>query len=123
MGKNKLIKALGINELEAEALFNNYNSKVPFIKELTLSCSRRAENVGYIKTLLGRKCRFNMYEPRNDKNTPLPFEQAHEEYGPNIRRAFTYRAFNRLIQGSAADMTINARNRRTVCKDIRRQKQ
>ena len=108
MGKNKLIKALGINELEAEALFNNYHSKVPFIKELTLSCSRRAENVGYIKTLLGRKCRFNMYEPRNDKETPLPFEQAHEEYGPNIRRAFTYRAFNRLIQGSAADMTKQA---------------
>jgi len=108
MGKNKLIQALGINELEADALFNNYHSKVPFIKELTLSCSRKAENVGYIKTLLGRKCRFDMYEPRNEKNTPLPFEQAYEEYGANLRRAFTYRAFNRLIQGSAADMTKQA---------------
>ena len=108
MGKNKLIQALGINELEADALFNNYHSKVPFIKELTLSCSRKAENVGFIKTLLGRKCRFDMYEPRNEKNTPLPFEQAYEEYGPNLRRAFTYRAFNRLIQGSAADMTKQA---------------
>tara|TARA_R110000772_G_scaffold3856_3_gene13675 strand:+ start:1500 stop:3380 length:1881 start_codon:yes stop_codon:yes gene_type:complete len=108
MGKNKLIQALGINELEADALFNNYHSKVPFIKELTLSCSRKAENVGFIKTLLGRKCRFDMYEPRTEKNSPLPFEQAYEEYGPNIRRAFTYRAFNRLIQGSAADMTKQA---------------
>tara|TARA_R100001443_G_scaffold24308_5_gene36659 strand:- start:4594 stop:6474 length:1881 start_codon:yes stop_codon:yes gene_type:complete len=108
MGKTKLIQALGINDLEADALFNNYHSKVPFIKELTLSCSRKAENVGYIKTLLGRKCRFDMYEPRNEKNTPLPFEQAYEEYGANLRRAFTYRAFNRLIQGSAADMTKQA---------------
>ena len=108
MGKTKLIQALGINELEADALFNNYHSKVPFIKELTLSCSRKAENVGYIKTLLGRRCRFDKYEPRNEKNIALPYEQAFDEYGPNIRRAFTYRAFNRLIQGSAADMTKQA---------------
>ena len=108
MGKNKLIQALGINDLEAEALFNNYHSKVPFIKELTLSCSRRAENVGEITTLLGRKCRFSMYESRNEKTQPLPLEKAIEEYGQNIRRAFTYRAFNRLIQGSAADMTKQA---------------
>ena len=108
MGKSKLIQALGINELEAEALFNNYHSKVPFIKELTLSCSRRAENVGEITTLLGRKCRFDMYEARNEKTQPLPMDKAIEEYGQNIRRAFTYRAFNRLIQGSAADMTKQA---------------
>ena len=108
MGKSKLIQALGINELEAEALFNNYHSKVPFIKELTLSCSRRAENVGEITTLLGRKCRFDMYEARNEKTQPLPMGKAIEEYGQNIRRAFTYRAFNRLIQGSAADMTKQA---------------
>ena len=108
MGKSKLIQALGINELEAEALFNNYHSKVPFIKELTLSCSRRAENVGEITTLLGRKCRFDMYEARNEKTQPLPIDKAIEEYGQNIRRAFTYRAFNRLIQGSAADMTKQA---------------
>ena len=27
------------------------------------------------------------------------------EHGPGIKRAFTYKALNRLIQGSAADMT------------------
>ena len=108
MGKEKLIKALGINDLEAEALFNTYHSRVPFIKELSLSCSRKAENIGEITTLLGRKCRFDMYEPRTDKETPLPYDQAVEEYGMNIRRAYTYRAFNRLIQGSASDMTKKA---------------
>ena len=108
MGKNKLIRELGINDLEAEALFNSYHTKVPFIKELALSCSRKAENLGYITTLLGRKCRFEMYEPRNEKVVPLPYAEAHKEYGDNIRRAYTYRALNRLIQGSAADMTKQA---------------
>ena len=90
------------------ALFNNYHSRVPFIKELTQTCSRRAENIGHIKTLLGRRCRFNMFEPRGEKASPLPLEEAVEEYGSNLRRAYTYRAFNRLIQGSAADMTKKA---------------
>ena len=49
-----------------------------------------------------------MYEARNEKTQPLPMDKAIEEYGQNIRRAFTYRAFNRLIQGSAADMTKQA---------------
>ena len=35
----------------------------------------------------------------------LPFEQAVQEHGPGIRRAYTYKALNKLIQGSAADMT------------------
>ena len=39
---------------------------------------------------------------------PLPKTQAQEEYGVAIRRAFTYTAFNRLIQGSAADQTKQA---------------
>ena len=108
MGKAKLLKQLGMNELEAEALFNNYHSRVPFIKELTQTCSRRAENIGHVKTLLGRKCRFNMFEPRDKKAIPLRLEEAKEKYGENLRRALTYRAFNRLIQGSAADMTKKA---------------
>jgi DNA polymerase I-like protein with 3'-5' exonuclease and polymerase domains len=35
----------------------------------------------------------------------LPFEQAVQEHGSGIRRAYTYKALNKLIQGSAADMT------------------
>ncbi len=30
------------------------------------------------------------------------------EHGPGIKRAYTYKALNRLIQGSAADMTKKA---------------
>ena len=35
----------------------------------------------------------------------LPYEQAVAEYGRQVKRAFTYKGLNRLIQGSAADQT------------------
>jgi DNA polymerase I-like protein with 3'-5' exonuclease and polymerase domains len=39
---------------------------------------------------------------------PMPYKEAHAEHGTSIRRAFTYKALNRLIQGSAADQTKQA---------------
>ena len=39
---------------------------------------------------------------------PLKHADAIKEPGPGIRRAFTYKALNKLIQGSAADMTKKA---------------
>ena len=38
----------------------------------------------------------------------MNYEEAKAHYGNNIRRAFTYKALNRLIQGSAADQTKQA---------------
>ena len=38
----------------------------------------------------------------------FPHEQALAEHGPGIKRAYTYKALNKLIQGSAADMTKKA---------------
>ena len=35
----------------------------------------------------------------------MPHEEALAEHGPGIKRAYTYKALNKLIQGSAADMT------------------
>jgi DNA polymerase I-like protein with 3'-5' exonuclease and polymerase domains len=70
---------------------------------------RRIENPssgGAIRTLLGRKCRFPLFEPVAwGVNKALPYEQALIEYGPRIKRAMTYKGVNRLIQGSAADQT------------------
>jgi DNA polymerase I-like protein with 3'-5' exonuclease and polymerase domains len=61
---------------------------------------------GSIRTLLGRKCRFPLYEPVQwGVNKALPYEQAIVEYGPRIKRAGTYKGLNKLIQGSAADQT------------------
>ena len=106
MGKNKLQAELGINKLQAEELFKQYHTKVPFVKQLMDAVMDRAQRKGRVRTLLGRLCRFHLWEPNQfGIHKPLPHDDALAEHGPGIRRAFTYKALNRLIQGSAADMT------------------
>ena len=109
MGKGKLANQLSITEKEAEELLSEHGKNVPFVKGLADRASKRAEQAGQIRTLLGRKCRFDLYEPKSfGYKKPLPWKEAMEEYGPLIRRAFTYKALNKLIQGSAADQTKKA---------------
>ena len=111
MGKKKLANVLDITEDEATSLLNKYYERVPFVKGLADMTSRYASERGVIRTWLGRKCRFDMWEPVSyTYNKPLPMEQAIKEYGGKgrIRRAFTYKALNRLIQGSSADQTKKA---------------
>ena len=45
MGKNKLQAELGINKLQAEDLFKQYHSKVPFVKQLMDAVMSRMNNV------------------------------------------------------------------------------
>ena len=105
MGKQKLIKELGLDDNEAEELFTQYHNKVPFIRGLQDQCARVALDRGYIRTIAGRRCRFDHWEHRFEDSVPLPLEEAKEKYGDNLKRSYTYKALNRLIQGSAADMT------------------
>tara|TARA_A100001391_G_scaffold134775_2_gene93563 strand:- start:780 stop:2009 length:1230 start_codon:yes stop_codon:yes gene_type:complete len=110
MGKNKLAISLGLTREEAESLIAKYNRKVPFVKLLSDRCMQKASEEGVIRTKKGRKCRFNMWETKDfGIHTPETFENAVSKYGrQNIKRAFTYKALNRLIQGSAADQTKEA---------------
>ena len=109
MGKNKLQAELGVSKENAEDLFRTYHDKVPFVKMLMESVMRRAQDKGRVRTLLGRRCRFNLWEPNQfGIHRALPHEEALAEHGPGIKRAFTYKALNKLIQGSAADMTKKA---------------
>ena len=111
MGKAKLQAELGLNtKEEAEDLFNTYHTNVPFVRDLMNYTSRTAQTSGSIGTLLGRRCRFNKWEPDQfGMHKPMELEEAERTYGRRrIRRAFTYKALNKLIQGSAADMTKKA---------------
>ena len=131
MGKAKLQAELGLStKAEAENLFNQYHENVPFVKELMTFTSRLANQNGYIKTLLGRKCRFDKWEIDEFRmgvmSTPMTKEEATQKFidrwlakypqadverlkqDPKIKRCFTYKALNKLIQGSAADMTKQA---------------
>ena len=109
MGKAKLAKELGISKDAADNLLNKYHSRVPFVKKLAEAVTNSASKYGFIRTVGGRKCRFDMWEPATfGMNKAMQYEEAKAIYGNNIRRAFTYKALNRLIQGSAADQTKQA---------------
>jgi len=106
MGKNKLMAELGLMKEAAEKLIAQYHAKAPFIKQLMQAVSRRADESGRIRTLGGRVCHFDLWEPTTfGAGMPKPHVEALKEYGHGIKRAGTYKALNRLIQGSAADMT------------------
>jgi len=125
MGKAKLQAELGLNtKAEAENLFNQYHENVPFVKELMTQTSNYAQKAGCIATLLGRRCRFDKWElaqwnngkfiaPMSRIEAEAAFKEKYPDAKPEviekgIRRAMTYKALNKLIQGSAADMTKKA---------------
>ena len=135
MGKLKLEKELNLSKQEAKSLFDKYHRTVPFVKKLSEDLIAFAEEHKLLYTLGDRFCRFNKWETRNRKWNneimrfdPVPiltreealihfkaeildkYEAEHrDEYIKNFEQhykpAFTYKALNRLIQGSAADMT------------------
>jgi len=109
MGKAKLANQLDLPIEESSELTETFHDKVPFLKGTVNAVMKRIDNPasgGAIRTLLGRKCRFPLWEPVQwGVNKALPYEQAIIEYGRRIKRSGTYKGLNRLIQGSAADQT------------------
>ena len=114
MGVNKLSEQLDIPVAEAKTIIRQYHSRVPFVKGLMTGVQNRLNDQrrsGSIRSILGRKCRFDLWEPDTfGMNKALPYREAVQEYGETTRlkRAYTYKALNRLIQASAADMTKQA---------------
>jgi DNA polymerase I-like protein with 3'-5' exonuclease and polymerase domains len=109
MGVAKLANQLDLTHDEAKDLIDTFHKKVPFLKGTVNAVMRRIDHPasgGAIRTLLGRKCRFPLWEPMQwGVNKALPYEQAVIEYGSRVKRSGTYKGLNRLIQGSAADQT------------------
>jgi len=114
MGVGKLSEQLDISMDDAKSLINQYHKRVPFVKGLMNGVMNRLNDKsssGSIRSILGRKCRFDRWEPDTfAMNKALPYQEAVQEYGATTRlkRAYTYKALNRLIQASAADMTKQA---------------
>ncbi len=138
MGRIKLQKELNLDSKQAKTLFNTYHSKVPFVKQLSKDLSDFASEEGLLFTVADRFCRFDKWETRDKEWNPetnrftevklhakkedaidaYKLEQMEkydkyidptcEHFEKHYTRAFTYKALNRLIQGSAADMTKKA---------------
>lgn len=105
MGVDKLAGDLGLTRTEGKNLFAAYHRGVPFAKATMDACSAEAQQSGVITTILGRRSRFDLWEPTRwgEDTVALPYEQAILRYGA-IRRAYTHKALNRRLQGSAADL-------------------
>lgn len=89
--EGKLLRASGCRPFEVagdegQMLLDRFNARVPYVKQLQKMVQVKAQKMGYIKTLLGRRCRF----PINPETGKL--EWAHK-------------GLNRLIQGGSADQT------------------
>ena len=138
MGRIKLQKELNLDSKQAQTLFNTYHSKVPFVKQLSKDLSDFASEEGLLFTVADRFCRFDKWETRDKEWNPetnrftevklhakkedaidaYKLEQMEkydkyidptcEHFEKHYTRAFTYKALNRLIQVSAADMTKKA---------------
>lgn len=72
---------------EAAEMLRIFDEKVPYVRELAKKAEAQANKLGYIRTILGRKCRF----------TPA-----------QLRAGKAYKALNRRIQGSSADQMKKA---------------
>ena len=109
MGKAKLADQLDLTVDEASDLVSLFHERVPFLRSTISAVQRRIDHAasgGAIRTVLGRKCRFPLWEPMEwGVNKALPHDEAILKYGPRIKRTMTYKGLNRLIQGSAADQT------------------
>jgi DNA polymerase I-like protein with 3'-5' exonuclease and polymerase domains len=75
---------------EGQAILDQFDQKVPFIREIARRAEDQAKKKGYVRTVLGRRQR----SPR--------FQDGRPGYD------FTHKAFNQLVQGSSADQTKKA---------------
>lgn len=112
MGVDLLAAELGISKNEATPLLEVYHTANPYVKATIKDCEQFAQQNGYITTLLGRRRRFNLWEPRPewdeatrtfDKKQPLRYSHAIRVYGPMVQRAMTHIALNSRTQGTNAD--------------------
>jgi DNA polymerase I-like protein with 3'-5' exonuclease and polymerase domains len=103
MGEAKLCRQLGISRKTGHILFEAYHAGAPFARDTLNYYSELAQKQGYVVTILGRRARYDYWEDASTRDSkPMSYDQAFEKYGW-IKRARTYTALNRVLQGSAAD--------------------
>lgn len=115
MGEAKLANQLGMTNPDgtpnaaALQIMKDYHAAAPYIRALNKLCVSDAEKHEFITTILNRRGRFPLYEPRftpkgAPRETALPYDQAKAKWGDKIKVSMTHKALNKKLQGSAADM-------------------
>lgn len=108
MGESKLARQIGIAMKTAKEIFKAYHQGNPYVKATMDAAANEAQMQGFVTTILARRSRFNLWEPRQinyeQRAVALPYDLAIKNYGADIQRAHTHKAINRKLQGSAADI-------------------
>lgn len=109
LGEPSLADQLGLALSKAKELFSAYHKGAPFARATMQATMKEAQAYGVITTILGRKTRFDLWEPADwgVQGIPLPYGAAVSKYG-RVKRAKTHKALNRRLQGSAADLMKKA---------------
>jgi DNA polymerase I-like protein with 3'-5' exonuclease and polymerase domains len=104
----RVASILGCSLEDANIFVRRYEEALPFTVVTFNKAKEMAELNGFVRTYLGRRQRFPLWEPRGNRGKnwrpPLLHDRALSEYGQNIVRSKTYAALNRYCQGSAADV-------------------
>jgi DNA polymerase I-like protein with 3'-5' exonuclease and polymerase domains len=97
---------LGMPIEKASGFFQAYHKGAPYVKPTMAEIAKEAEINGFVTTLKGRRIRFDMWEPMDNRarKPAFKYERAVREYGSFIRLAFLYRAVNYKFQGSEPDI-------------------
>lgn len=88
----RLNKTIEIAGPEAQAILDSFHRGAPFVKALAELCEDAVRKKGFVRTLMGRCCRF----PEN----PVEFRKDAKDTFLHL-----HKALNRVIQGSSADQT------------------
>ena len=105
-GLSKTAEMLGCSTAEAQAFMRDYDAAFPELRALLRECSDKAkrrgvaEGVGYVRTILGRKCRFVECPTHGWRGAPS-VNGKREPCGTCPR---LHKALNGAVQGSAADV-------------------
>jgi len=118
MSKKTLIAGLGVAEDIGENLYGSYHKGLPFIKTTYDKAMQVAEERGYIKTLLGRRRHYNLWEPQEWKLkaviSPSEDKQAvidqclEHKSRRGACRVGSFTALNNILQLSSADIIKKA---------------
>ncbi len=108
MGIKKLSSYLP-GHVNGKEFFEQYHSDLPFIKFTSGYAMQVAQAKGYVRTIMKRRRRFEMWESVDfDKSKALgalrSYKAMEKLAGTPVRRAHTYKALNSVLQGSAADL-------------------
>jgi DNA polymerase-1 len=100
----------GFTEAQAKDVFKAYHQGATYVKPTMDAIAQEVHEFGYIKTVMGRRTRFNLWEKKGfgERSTPIPYDQALSRYGSNIIRSNAFRGVNYKLQGSAADVIKKA---------------